>query len=265
MAKREIRNPLDRKNRNNHNSNYSELYKLKKTLNGLVLDSGESDTEVVQARAGEETLNDRLDNMEDSTNNVSGDVSTLESKVKDKMNTMASLSDLDSYSQEVSDELEGKLKEVNDTIDDAVGNIEFKGAMVSKNSDQKITGDWTTVEWDTTNYNLSGFWSKSNKTRLVIPEGVKKVRLSYSVIWESSNDGSRRVRISKNGQILKGGSYVSYIPAGTAPISASSGVIEVQEGDYFELNARQTSGEDLNLRSDEYTWFSIEVLDYGKK
>src|SRR5699024_11240578 len=70
MARREIHNELDRKNRNNHNDNYEELYRIKKTVNDLVLDSGESNAEVVQARGGEDVLNDRLEAIESAINEV---------------------------------------------------------------------------------------------------------------------------------------------------------------------------------------------------
>ena len=70
MARREIHNELDRENRNNHNDNYEELYRLKKTVNDLVLDSGESNAEVVQARGGEDVLNDRLEAIESAINEV---------------------------------------------------------------------------------------------------------------------------------------------------------------------------------------------------
>jgi len=70
MARREIHNVLDRKNRKNHNENYEELFRVKKTVNSLVLESGESNAEVVQARGGEEVLNDRLEGMENAINSV---------------------------------------------------------------------------------------------------------------------------------------------------------------------------------------------------
>ena len=70
MARREIHNELDRKNRNNHNDNYEELYRIKKTVNDLVLESGESNAEVVQARGGEDVLNDRLEGIESAINEL---------------------------------------------------------------------------------------------------------------------------------------------------------------------------------------------------
>lgn len=70
MARKEIHNALDIQNKNNHNNNFEELYRLKEIINDLVLDSGESNAEVVQARGGKKVLADRLDVIEDAINEV---------------------------------------------------------------------------------------------------------------------------------------------------------------------------------------------------
>ena len=268
VARREIHNELDRKNRNNHNDNYSELYRLKRTVNDLVLNAdGDSNAEVVQARAGEDTLNDRLDKMEDESSSLSGDISSLESDIDDKLDDKASLSDLDKYSQETEDSLEKKLKEVEDTIDDVVGNIEFKGAMLSLKDNQEIKsgGTWHTLDWGKAVYNESGFWSSKNKSRITIPEGVKKVRLTSNILWSSKDGGRRGLRLRKNGNYVGGGFYSMNYGQGTSPNGGTSSPLEVVEGDYFEVEVLQNSGETLDLREDPYTHVSVEVLSYGKK
>src|SRR5699024_1066394 len=75
MARKDIRVPLDRQNRNNHNDNYTQLFEgvqqVKKTIDDLVLESGgDSNLEVVQARGGESTLNSRLDRLDDKDNEL---------------------------------------------------------------------------------------------------------------------------------------------------------------------------------------------------
>src|SRR5690625_4989091 len=75
MAQKDIRAPLDRTNRNNHNNNYTQLFEgvrqAKKTLDDLVLESGgDSNAEVVQARGGETTLNRRLDKLDNKDNDL---------------------------------------------------------------------------------------------------------------------------------------------------------------------------------------------------
>lgn len=250
MARRDIHNELDRKNRNNHNDNYKELYRLKQVINDLVLDSGESDAEVVQARAGEETLNDRLDIMEDKTENVSKDMEELE----------------EDLTKETETKLQETLDEVDDTVQDIIEANEFKGAMVVMNKDKNVKDrSWTMCQWDKSVYNLSGFWSSGSNTRFTIPSGVKKVKVSCSTLWPTNSDGSRRVRARKNGNYATGLFYNSMPASGTSPVGATSGVVEVKEGDYIEMEVYQSSGEDLELREDPYTWFAIEVVEFSKK
>ena len=62
-------NPLDREARNKVNINWDRIERLSKVLNDLVLNSGgDSNLEVVQARGGESTLNDRINRVEDKMN-----------------------------------------------------------------------------------------------------------------------------------------------------------------------------------------------------
>src|SRR5699024_788369 len=70
MARKDIHNALDMRNKNNHNDNFEELYQLKEVNSDLVLESGESNAEVVQARGGKKVLADRLDGIEDAINEV---------------------------------------------------------------------------------------------------------------------------------------------------------------------------------------------------
>lgn len=251
MARREIHNELDRANRNNHNDNYEELYRLKKVVNDLVLNSGESDAEVVQARAGEETLNDRLDIMEDKTENVSKDMVELE----------------EDLTKETEKRLQATLDEVEDTVQDIVDMYGFKGVMLTKTKNQKIEeGKYVDVEWDRAEYNISGFWDISSPTKIVIPAGVKKVRLSTNVLWTSTFDGERVIRMMKNGNYAKGLVYDKRTNAGTSGMSGTSSVVETKEGDYFELEVyHNNTGSERELREDPYTWFSLEVVEYSKK
>src|SRR5690625_6339627 len=70
---------------NKLNDNFSDIFnsvtKIYKSLNDLILESGKSDMEVVQARAGERTLDARLDKMERLSNEVS---SSLKKKANEE-------------------------------------------------------------------------------------------------------------------------------------------------------------------------------------
>src|SRR5699024_4307835 len=145
-----IHNELDRKNRNNHNDNYKELYRLKQVINDLVLDSGESDAEVVQARAGEETLNDRLDIMEYKTENVSKNMEELE----------------EDLTKETEDRLRARRDEVADSVQDIMEADEFEGAMRVLHEGKKAKDStWTACVWGKAIYNLAGFWSSNDNKR----------------------------------------------------------------------------------------------------
>ncbi len=64
-------NPLNREARNQENENWHKLERLNKSVNNLVLHSGgDSNLEVVQARGGESTLNDRINSVEDKANSI---------------------------------------------------------------------------------------------------------------------------------------------------------------------------------------------------
>src|SRR5699024_8934334 len=88
MARKDIRVPLDRENRNNHNDNYTQLFEgvqqVKKTLDDLVLESGgDSNLEVVQARGGENTLNSRLDKLDDKDYELTSQLAQIAINVKE--------------------------------------------------------------------------------------------------------------------------------------------------------------------------------------
>src|SRR5690625_7789048 len=75
IVQKDIREPLDRTNRNNHNDNYTQLFEgvrqTKKTLDDLVRETdGDNNAEVVQARGGETTLNRRLDKHDKKDNDL---------------------------------------------------------------------------------------------------------------------------------------------------------------------------------------------------
>ena len=69
MNRKEIGSVFDRSNRNAMNDNFDYLFnntgRLVNQLDDLVLESGQSNAEVVQARAGKTTLDARLREMEE--------------------------------------------------------------------------------------------------------------------------------------------------------------------------------------------------------
>jgi len=262
MARKEIDTNWDRDTRNDTNHNFEELYGLvkgyKDTLDALVLNSGESNSEVVQARGGHNTLNGRLDKTDSEISDLQRDIeNTIDEHALDDLESKI-YSETSRVSQDV-DNLEedfNTYKEEND----------FSGILLNKTKGEKIKSSTTAaVHWDKVMYNTDGFWSKSKSSRIVVPKGVTKVRVSGNVIWESDSSSYRNFIIQKNGSYTAGLPYTRIPAHGTSPMAGTSSVVEVEEGDYFEVIVRQSTGSDLELRADPHSWFALEVVESFKK
>lgn len=138
----------------------------------------------------------------------------------------------------------------------------FIGAMVKLDTNISLNTKTTLyVPWQSALYNTSGFWNPTNPTRLTVPKGVKKVRVSANVLWASNATGSRLLRVKQNGNYMPGLPYVLKTAETTSATQGNSGVIPVKEGDYFELEVRHEAGVAIDFRADPYTWFSIEAVE----
>ncbi|PTI10685.1 hypothetical protein BU096_00495 [Staphylococcus xylosus] len=138
----------------------------------------------------------------------------------------------------------------------------FMGAMVKLDTNISLNTKTTLyVPWQSALYNTSGFWNPTNPTRLTVPKGVSKVRLSANVLWASNATGMRLLRVKQNGNYMPGLPYILKSAETTTGTQGNSGVIPVKEGDYFELEVRHEAGVAIDFRADPYTWFSIEVVE----
>jgi hypothetical protein len=127
-------------------------------------------------------------------------------------------------------------------------------------SEPVATSTDTATPWDAIVYDTDGFWSASNPTRFTIPSAISKVRLKGNIDWTFGGGGYRHIWMHKNGALFFGAAKES--DAGDSGLqNASTAVVEVTSGDYFELIARQTSGSTKNVAADEVTWFAIEVVE----
>ena len=139
----------------------------------------------------------------------------------------------------------------------------FRGVLVNKNTSQSILdNEGTPINFEEVAYDTDNFFD--GISGLVIPKGVKKVKLTGNTYWAVSNLGNRTLAIIKNGTAEYAGAPISRQTAvGTlrAEQNISSAVIEVQEGDYFQLRATQTSGVAITLQGSHLNWFSLEVIE----
>lgn len=145
----------------------------------------------------------------------------------------------------------------------------YKGATIQKrvsDGSQSIADStFTVITFPSELRDTDGFHDPvTNNSRLTIPSGVSKVTLRASLRFAANATGFRAMQIKKNGGSVAGMGYAD-IPAVNGNITVlatETAVLDVIEGDYFEVEAYQTSGGNLNLENnDNFVWFSIDVVE----
>ena len=149
-----------------------------------------------------------------------------------------------------------------------MGRHKFQGALVFVNEhiDQR-PGDITPLRFGGVTYDYGDFHNEvTAPSRFTIPKHVDKVIVKGQVVFDADATGHRRVIIFKNGDNHYDGSAQVRCtnPSSDSMLfmQVSTPVIEVVEGDYFELTPYHTSDVSLNIYSggEHYTWFSIESV-----
>ena len=141
----------------------------------------------------------------------------------------------------------------------------FSGAMVNLTNHVATAHNTALiVPWEAEVYDVGGWWAGGDPTKLTVPAGVDRVRLSLSLGWESNDVGYRVVMTYKNGATHQneGGAWIRrvYGALGSAAvITFTSGVISVVPTNYFEVRGIQTSTGALNYEKD-FSYFSIEKV-----
>ena len=141
----------------------------------------------------------------------------------------------------------------------------FQGAMIRKTypGDQPISHQTNTfVTFGVVDYDYGDWFNPAYPTRLTVPEGVTRVKVHGQCIWQSNSSGLRQIVIKKNGNFYPGDPCVNVEAAGvtTTDIDAHSPVLEVQTGDYFEMEVFQNSGSTINLLVSTGTYLAIEAV-----
>lgn len=144
----------------------------------------------------------------------------------------------------------------------------WRGALVYKTSAASVANNTAfNVPFDTENYDTDSIWSIGSPTRLTVPTGVTKVRLSGLAYWPAAA-GSASISIIKNGATAADayvgqGSFrvasASSSPLGPVRVQAQTAVISVTAGDYFEMRVVQIFGSTTNLEAN--SWFQMEILE----
>jgi hypothetical protein len=124
---------------------------------------------------------------------------------------------------------------------------------------------WEAVDFDTTIHDNAGLHDDvTNNSRMTVPSGVSKVRLTGNIGLAANATGIRAWRISKSGSPVAGLPRVDELAAssGSPAVGLVTSVLEVVPGDYFELEVFQNSGSGLNTsNADGAPWFAMEIVE----
>ena len=141
----------------------------------------------------------------------------------------------------------------------------FKGGLITIDSHRSIPNNTeTAIMWGLTIYNIGGIGSDTQTwTKLIVPRGVNKVIVKASVMWRTTSTGYRRVWFKKNGDNNFAGSSMAELAVGDGILVASleTPVLPVNEGDYFQVYAKQNTGSAKDILKDPRTWFALEVIE----
>jgi hypothetical protein len=122
----------------------------------------------------------------------------------------------------------------------------------------------TPVTWQAERYDGEfGIWNAGNPTRLNVPSGVKRVRVSAGTYWEASADGQFVAKIKDNsGNSWARDNRYGTNTNGTGSATMITPIIDIPSTGitYFELFLTQTTGGDLDLQASQATYFTLEVL-----
>lgn len=140
-------------------------------------------------------------------------------------------------------------------------NKPFRGALVGFSGAKSLAASVVPIIWDVADYDTDALWSAASPGRFTIPAGVKKVRMTLSLVPNGAVlSGNGLIRLRKNGGDFRGGSG-SGGPTGftDTPLLFITPVIPVVEGDYFE--ARWATSATGTKSFHPLSYFAIEILE----
>lgn len=138
-----------------------------------------------------------------------------------------------------------------------------KYALVRRTTNLTLTASTNTVVgFDAETADIGGWHDNStNNSRLTVPSGVTRIRVSGGADFSSDASGTdTSLFIHKNGASLPGRPQCRYFSSsGVTYQGVMSAILEVVAGDYFEMSvATQTTSRDLV--AGDGTWFCIEEV-----
>lgn len=135
-----------------------------------------------------------------------------------------------------------------------------KHALVARTSALALTAATNTVvSFDSETADVGGWHDNgTNPSRLTVPSGVTRIRVSAGASFASETNDTRMF-IHKNGASMPGRPDARmFSGTGVTYHCCTSAILEVSPGDYFELTVRAENARNLN--ADDGTWFCIEEI-----
>lgn len=127
------------------------------------------------------------------------------------------------------------------------------------------------IIWSNVLRDALGLWDPANPTRLTVPPGVSKVRVSGNIRFSPTTIvGKFHFTLFKNGALFIGTPFLEIGTAGFSIYPAgniTSPELIVSPGDYFEFVVLQQTGGTFQTENDipVVNWFSMEILQYGSQ
>ncbi len=135
------------------------------------------------------------------------------------------------------------------------------GALVDKLVNQSIAfGTLTPVDWTSEVYDTASLHDNViNPSRMTIPPGWTRCRLTAGITWANSNTGNRIIEFVKNGALFPGSCRHRKLARELAEDCIASPVLECAEDDYFEVRAWHNKTGSWNLIGpSSHAFFSCE-------
>jgi len=132
------------------------------------------------------------------------------------------------------------------------------GVLLNRNTNVTIANNTNTMlPWTTAAFeNGFDFWNVSSPTKIVVPAGISYMSFAAGCTWDANVTGLRELHIVKNGYGTVGmGKQQTPGSGGGTNLQVNHAVVEVKEGDFFEVRVTQTSGGNLDVTFNPSTWF----------
>jgi hypothetical protein len=141
----------------------------------------------------------------------------------------------------------------------------WRGAQATVTSNHTIaTGASSSLPWDSA-VQTDTIWNSANPTRLTVPAGVSKIRLSMHVLSTGSAT-AMSAYFAKNGLYTGSSALIGYTndasasTSTSATITTTSKVLSVVPGDYFEARLNPLSAA-ATIDSTYEQYFQMEIIE----